>query len=435
MNRRIVALIVGAMALTLLGATAGWYFASQSQTARAMSVPQSPILETKSETKPKPAERKVLYWTDPMTPGSRFDKPGKSPFMDMELEPVYAEDHAGESGADAGSVSIAPRTLQNLGVRTVKVEEGSLARRIDTVGIVSADEHRIEAVHAHTAGWVEKVYVRAAGDPVRAGQPMFELYSPDLVAAQEEYLLALQHHDDAMIGAAEQKLHVLYFHDRDLEKLKESRQAQRRMTIYAPSSGVVSELMIRSGMAVNAGQSVYTLTNLSTVWVNAQVPEAQAQWAVPGTQAEIRFASLPGKTYKGKIEYLYPDVTAASRTLSARIPLANAGGQLRPNMYAGVTLLGGKGEVVPLVPREAVIETGTRKVVIVADGGGRFHAQTVTTGAEEGGRVEIPEGLGAGLEVVVGGQFLIDSEANLKTALDRLGGSTVADAASSAHQH
>jgi membrane fusion protein, copper/silver efflux system len=433
MNRRIVVLIVGALTFALLGVAVGWYFATRIQPGMAMPVPQPP--KPASEVETKPAERKVLYWTDPMVPGSRFDKPGKSPFMDMQLEPVYAEDQAGESGADAASVNIAPRTLQNMGVRTVKVEEGSLAHRIDAVGIVGADEHRIEAVHAHTAGWVEKVYVRAAGDPVRAGQPMFELYSPDLVAAQEEYLLALQHHDDALIDAAEQKLHVLYFHERDLQRLKESGQAQRRMTVYAPIGGVVSELMIRPGMAVSAGQSVYTLTNLSTVWVNAQVPEAQAQWAAPGTQAEIRFAALPGKTYKGKVEYIYPDVTAASRTLSARILLANAGGELRPNMYAGVILLGGMGKVVPLVPREAVIETGTRKVVIVADGGGRFHAQAVTTGAEESGRVEILEGLGTGLEVVVGGQFLIDSEANLKTALDRLGASTVPDVASSSHQH
>jgi Cu(I)/Ag(I) efflux system membrane fusion protein len=433
MNRRIVALIVVALTFALLGVAAGWHFATRSQPGMEMPVPQPPKPAAKAEM--KPTERKVLYWTDPMVPGSRFDKPGKSPYMDMELEPVYAEDNSGESGADAGSVNIASRTLQNLGVRTVKVEEGSLTHRIDTVGIVGADEHRIETVHAHTAGWVEKVYVRAAGDPVRAGQPMFELYSPDLVSAQEEYLLALQHHDDALIDAAEQKLHVLYFHERDLQKLKQSGQTQRRMTVYAPIGGVVSELMIRSGMAVSAGQSVYTLTNLSTVWVNAQVPEAQAQWASSGIQAEIRFASLPGKTYKSRVEYIYPDVTAASRTLSARIPLANTGGQLRPNMYAGVTLLGGMGKVVPLVPREAVIETGTRKVVIVADGGGRFHAQAVTTGAEESGRVEILEGLGAGVEVVVGGQFLIDSEANLKTSLERLGGSAMPDAASSAHQH
>jgi Cu(I)/Ag(I) efflux system membrane fusion protein len=175
-------------------------------------------------------------------------------------------------------------------------------------------------------------------------------------------------------------------------------------------------------MAVSAGQTAYTLTNLSTVWVNAQVPEAQAQWAAPGTQAEIRFASLPGKTYKGKVEYLFPEVTVASRTLSARIPLANAGGQLRPNMYAEVTLMGGQGKNVPLVPREAVIETGTRKLVIVADGHGKFRPQNVVTGTEAEGKVEVLEGLSAGQEVIASGQFLIDSEANLKSALDRMQG-------------
>lgn len=421
MNRRIVALIMTALALTLLGAAGGWYLANRHQpvTATPAVQPQPVMPAAKVET--KQAERKVLYWTDPMTPGSRFDKPGKSPYMDMELEPVYAEE--GSQGAgDAGSVNLAARTVQNLGVRTVKVVSGRLAHRIETVGIVGVDEHRIESVHAHTGGWVEKVYVRATGDRVTEGQPMFELYSPELVAAQEEYLLALQHHDEALTDAAEQKLHVLYFHERDQQKLKESGQVQRRMTIYAPIGGVVSELMIRPGMAVNAGQSVYTLTNLGSVWINAQVPEAQAQWAAPGTQAEIRFASVPGKTYNGKVEYLYPEVTAASRTLSARIPMANPGGQMRPNMYASVTLLGGQGASVPLVPREAVIETGTRSVVIVADGAGHFHAQTVKTGGEDNGQVEILEGLGEGVDVVVGGQFLIDSEANLKAALDKLGG-------------
>jgi Cu(I)/Ag(I) efflux system membrane fusion protein len=418
MNPRNVSMLLAALLLTLLGAFAGWYFANRANPVTTMPASQALAARPEARVAANPAERKILYWTDPMMPGSRFDKPGKSPYMDMNLEPVYAE----ESNVEDGSVSMDSRTVQNLGVRTVKVEDGSLAHRIETVGIVSADEHRIEAVHAHTAGWVEKVYIKATGDRVAQGQPMFELYSPDLVAAQEEYLLALRHHDELLTDAAEQKLHVLYFHEQELQKLRESGQVQRRMTIYAPTGGVVSELMVRQGMAVSAGQTAYTLTNLSTVWVNAQVPEAQAQWAAPGTQAEIRFASLPGKTYKGKVEYLYPEVTVASRTLSARIPLANAGGQLRPNMYAEVTLLGGQGKNVPVVPREAVIETGTRKLVIVADGHGKFHPQNVVTGTEAEGKVEVLEGLSAGQEVIASGQFLIDSEANLKSALDRMQG-------------
>lgn len=413
MKKHIILSLVAALLATLSG-TAGYFYGKRPTMPAAIA--PAPHVGHAAATS---MARKPLYWTDPMVPGSRFDKPGKSPFMDMELEPVYADESGEEQG---GSVRIDQAAVQNMGVRTVKVEQGQIAHRIETVGIVRPDEHRIEAVHAHTAGWVEKVYVRAAGDPVRAGQPMFELYSPDLIAAQEEYLLALRHNDAALTQAAEQKLHLLYFHEAELQKLRESGQVQRRITVYAPSSGVVSELMVRSGMAVTAGQPAYTLTNLSTVWVNAQVPEAQAQWAAPGTQAEVRMASLPGKVFKGRVEYLYPEVAEASRTLSARIQLANPGGLLKPNMYAGVVLLGGQGESVPLVSREAVIETGTRKVVIVADGHGKFHAQNVVTGAEADGKVEILEGLGAGLEVVASGQFLIDSEANLKSALDRMQG-------------
>ena len=413
MNKNVILSLIAALLFTMAGAgywVYGRHTLEPAKPAATIAPPAQPM-------QPAVQERKVLYWTDPMAPGSRFDKPGKSPYMDMALEPVYAD--AG-GGSGQGGVSIGERTLQNMGVRTVKVEQGRLAHRIETVGVVKPDEHRIEVVHAHTAGWVEKIYVRAAGDPVRAGQPMFELYSPDMVAAQEEYLLALRHNETALLDAAEQKLHLLYFHEKQLQELKESGRVQRLITIYAPSGGVVSELMVRQGMAVAAGQPAYTLTNLATVWVNAQVPEAQAQWLAPGAPAEVSFAALPGKMFKGRVEYIYPELAETSRTLTARIQLANSGGLLKPNMYASVVLPGAQGAPVPLVPREAVIETGTRKVVIVADGGGRFHAQNVVTGTEADGQVEILEGLSSSQEVVASGQFLIDSEANLKAAMGRL---------------
>jgi membrane fusion protein, copper/silver efflux system len=413
MMKRTSVLILAAIILAVLSATAGWFFATKME-------PNSSIVASAPTVKPmsvsKPAERKVLYWADPMVPGSRFDKPGKSPFMDMELEPVYAD----ENTTDIGTVKVNERALQNLSVRIVKVEDGQLAHRIETVGMVKPDEHRVVAVHAHTAGWIEKVYVRAVGDPVRAGQPMFELYSPDLVAAQEEYLLALRHHDSDLINAAEQKLHLLYFHGPEMKKLQASQEVQKRVTVYAPTNGVVSELMVRQGMAVTAGQPAYTLTNLESIWVNAQITEAQAPWVINGMQAEIYFAALPNKTFKGKVEYIYPEVAEVSRTLSARIQLQNGNGLLKPNMVANVILSSGQGKTLPLVPRESVIETGTRKVVIVADGGGKFHAQNVVTGSEVDGKVEILEGLGAGLDIVASGQFMIDSEANLKSALDRM---------------
>ncbi|HNQ05031.1 MAG TPA: efflux RND transporter periplasmic adaptor subunit [Thiobacillaceae bacterium] len=365
-----------------------------------------------------PAGRPILYWYDPMVPDQHFDKPGKSPFMDMDLVPKYAD----EAGP-AGTVRIDPRTLQNLGVRTAPAEEDRLWRRVDTVGTVQVDENRIRVVQARASGYIERLHVRAVNAPVRRGQPLAEVYSPDLFAAQEEYRLALQHPDDpALIGAARQKLLFLGLAPAQVEHIAAGGPAQRRVVYYAPVSGVVSELVAREGASVSDGSPLMTLSDLSRVWIMAQVPEDQADWIVPGKDAEVRLPSRPGVTLDGKVDYIYPEFNRSARTLQVRIALANPDLALKPGMYAEVTLYGGASAPAVLVPSEAVIATGKRSLVLVAEGQGRFRPAVVKTGMQNDGRTQILAGLQPGEQVVVSGQFLIESEANLKGLLARLEG-------------
>jgi Cu(I)/Ag(I) efflux system membrane fusion protein len=361
-------------------------------------------------------ERKVLYWYDPMVPDQHFDKPGKSPFMDMDLVPKYA-DEAGTAG-----VAIDPRTLQNLGVRTAVAERGRLWRRIDTVGYVRNDENRVAVLQARSEGWIERLHVRALNETVRAGQLIAEVYSPTLYAAQEEYLLALRQNEDAAWRqAARQKLSFLGLAEAQIARLEREGRAQRRVAYYAPIAGVVTELPAKEGAAISAGMPMLTLADLSRVWVTAEVVEDQGAWIAPGKSVEVKLASLPGEVFEGKVDYVYPAVNPETRTHSLRIVLANPGLRLKPGMYANVTVFGGKGEEAVLVPSEAVIQTGQRALVLVAQGEGRYAPVAVKTGMESEGKTAILAGLSGGEQVVTSGQFLIESEANLRGALARLG--------------
>jgi Cu(I)/Ag(I) efflux system membrane fusion protein len=366
---------------------------------------------------PAGPERKVLYWYDPMVPDQHFDKPGKSPFMDMELVPKYADEEAG------AGVRIDPRTLQNLGVRTAVAEKGKLWRRIDTVGTVMVDESRVQVVQVRTPGFIERLHVRAMNEPVRRGQLLAEVYSPALLTAQEEFRLALKAQDDpAWLAAARQKMLLLGLSEAQVNKLEAGGPAQRRVAYHAPVSGVVSELSVKEGASVSDDMPLMTLSDLSRVWVIAQVTEDQAAWVVPGKSVEVRLASRPGEVIEGKVDYLYPEFNRIARTLQVRIALPNPGLALKPGMYANVTLFGGKGETGVIVPSEAVIQSGKRSIVLVAEGEGRFRPVPVKTGMESEGQALILAGLKGGEQVVTSGQFLIESEANLKGALERLAG-------------
>lgn len=365
-----------------------------------------------------PTDRKVLYWHDPMVPGQKFDKPGKSPFMDMQLVPVYV-DH----GADEGGVSISPRVQQNLGIRTAEVTRATLARAIEAVGSVAYNERDVALVQARSNGYVEKLFVRAPLDPVSKGQPLAELYVPDWVAAQEDYLAVKRMQGagmESLADAARQRMRLAGMNDAQVRLVDASGKVHPRLTVRAPIGGIVAELNVREGTTVLSGAPMFRINGLDTVWVNAELPESLAAQVRPGHAVEARAAALPGTILKGKVGAILPQVAAATRTLTARVELANPGHRLVPGMFATLRLTPSGPAEVLTVPAEAVIQTGTRSVVMVAQGEGSFRPVDVETGAESNGQTEIRQGLEAGQKVVVSGQFLIDSEASLRGAAMRM---------------
>ena len=364
--------------------------------------------------------RKVLYWHDPMVPGQKFDKPGKSPFMDMELVPVYAD----EAG-DEGKISISPRVEQNLGVRTAEVTKARLASSVEAVGNVAYNERDVAVVQARSKGYVERLFVRAPLDPVKKGQPLAALYVPDWVAAQEEYLTVRQMRGlgtEGLVEGARQRMRLAGMTDAQIRGVESNGKVQRRLTVSSPIDGVVGELTVREGMTIASGAPMFRINGLSTVWVNAEVPEAASAEVGPGTRVEARTPALPGTVLKGKVSAILPEVEAATRTLKARVELANPGQRLVPGMFATVSFTAAAGAETLTVPTEAVIQTGTRSVVMVSQGQGKFMPVDVRIGRESKGQTEILEGLDVGQKVVVSGQFLIDSEASLRGTVNRLNG-------------
>ena len=367
-----------------------------------------------------PPERKVLYWHDPMVPNAKFDKPGKSPFMDMQLVPVYAD-----AGAEGGT-AVSARQVQNFGVRTAVATEGRLDTGFTATGAVGIDERAQVAVQSRSQGYVEKLYVRAQYDGVAAGQPLAELYVPDWLAAQEEWLAlkaSPQPGAAQLADAAKQRLRLLGMPDAEIARVEREGKPSARVTVTAPQAGIVWEIGVREGMAVMPGVTLFRLAGIGTVWVTAEVPEAQAALVRIGAPVEARAAAYPDRVLKGSVNALLPEVNAQTRTLRVRIVLANPGGVLKPGMFATVSFGAPATGAVVLVPAEAVIETGKRSVVIVAAGEGRFMPVDVDVGRQSGDLVEIRKGIAVGQRVVVSGQFLIDSEASLKGALTRIAAS------------
>jgi membrane fusion protein, copper/silver efflux system len=363
------------------------------------------------------------YWYDPMHPSQHFDQPGKSPFMDMQLVPKYADRAMSDRKGAPVNIEIDPRVVQTLGIRLATVERGGFARSVDTVGLVAVDEHRIEAIQVREPGWVERLDVRAVGDAVRRGQLLAGIYSPDLLATQQEFLIARASKDSDLIEAARRRLGLFGLSDAQIARIDTTSQVERRVDYYAPFDGYVMELGARQGAAVEPGATLFQLASLNSVWMIAEVPEAQVAWIKVGNPAVAQVPALPGERFAGKVDYLYPELTQATRTLKVRMVINNPGRHLRPGMFATAHLEGLARESVLTVPTEAVIKTGTRNIVILAADGTHFRPTVVRVGAEHGGRSEILEGLMPGQTVVASGQFLIDSEANLRSAFDALAGS------------
>jgi membrane fusion protein, copper/silver efflux system len=405
-----IAVFAGVLLLVALGAYGGYRYAMHRSMQAAAPAPSAEGSSGKE----------VLYWYDPMYPQQRFDKPGKSPFMDMQLVPKYA----GEA-AEAGSVAISPQVVQNLGVRTTEAKSGAIRTRFEAVGSIAYNERGVVQLQARAAGFVEKLHARAPLDPVAKGAPLVTILYPEWAGAQEEFLLLRRSKSPdvrALADAARQRLVLLGMTEAEIAAVERQGTARTRATLGAPIAGVIAELGVREGMTVMPGSLLFRIVDLSNVWVNVEVPESQAGWVRPGSSVEVRVAAYPDAVFKGKVGALLPEVAAATRTVRARIELQNPGGRLKPGMYATVSFTGQQSKEAVLVPSEAVIRTGTRDVVIVALGEGKFRAAEVLVGTETGGQSEIRKGLNAGDRVVLSGQFLIDSEASLSGAVARLEG-------------
>jgi len=352
---------------------------------------------------------RVLYWYDPMVPAQHFDKPGKSP-MGMDMVPRYAES-GGSTGEDTG-VRITPAAEQNLGVRLATVQRGDVAPTVDAVGVIDFDLRDVAIVQARSAGFVQRVYARAPGDVVRAGAPIVDLLIPAWGGAQAEFLAVKRTGDLALIAAARERLRLLGMPEAMIAAVERSGRARGVVTISTPIGGAIQTLGVRAGMTVGAGATLAQISGLSTVWLNAAVPEIQAGLVRVGQAARVDVAAFPGQTFGGRVTAILPTAQADSRTLTARVELPNRGDRLRPGMFA-TAHLGGQSEPALLVPSEAVIQTGKRAIVMVAQAGGRYQPVDVEVGRQAGNETQILAGLAEGQKVVASGQFLLDSEATL----------------------
>lgn len=400
---------------------AGGYALYRAGMSRGMDMGAAEAGKTPAVDAGKP-DRKVLYWHDPMVPGQRFDKPGKSPFMDMQLVPVYAGD---ETTTDQGAISVNSRVQQSLGVRTAEVTRGPVGAQVGAVGSIAFNERDQALVQARATGYVERLHVRAVLDRVAKDQPLAELYVPDWVAAQEEFL-SLQRMRPAkagdlaeLIDGARQRMRLVGMNDEQIRQVEAGGTLQPRITLRAPLGGVVVELLAREGTTASSGATLFRINGLSTVWVLAEVPESQAALLRPGGAVEAHTPALPGRLFKGRVQAILPEVNPLTRTIRARFELTNQDSQLAPGMFVSV-LLSSTARQALTVPAESVIRTGRRVVVMLAEAEGRFRPVEVETGAEADGLIEIRSGLQAGQKVVVSGQFLLDSEASLRATTTRM---------------
>lgn len=361
-------------------------------------------------------QRKVLYWKAPMDANYRRDKPGKSP-MGMDLVPVYAD----QGGDDASDVKINPAVVNNLGVRTTEVQQGSLSNRIEAVGYVGYDEDTVTSINTRADGWIEKLAVKSVGDAVRRGQLLYELFSPKLATAEREYLTALASGSTSLMAASAERMRALGFTAGQIEDLKRRRKVRDRVARHADSGGVVMDLGVREGAYVMPTTQVMKLADLRTVWVLVEVDPSQAGLLHIGQKAVATFDAFPDQHWSGTVDYIYPDVNVMTRTLKVRLRFDNADWRLRPNMYAHVLIQAAAQTDAVSIPDQALIRTGQSQRVIVALGGGRFDVCPVEAGITSGDQVEILKGLSAGQRVVTSAQFMIDSEANVDAAALRLG--------------
>jgi Cu(I)/Ag(I) efflux system membrane fusion protein len=365
-------------------------------------------LDTASDQQDEP-----LYWVAPMDANYRRDKPGKSP-MGMDLVPVYAERD------QAGVVEISPQVINNLGVRKSRAERTRVSQDIRTVGYVQYDQDRLVHIHPRVEGWIEKLHIKASGDPVVKGEPLYDIYSPQLVNAQEEMVLALRRGNERLLQASEDRLLALQLTPEFIATLKRDRVVRQTVTFRSPQDGVVDNLNIREGFYVGPNTTLMSIGTLEKVWVEAEVFGSNAGMVHPGQPVTMRLDYFPGKEWRGEVDYIYPSLDATTRTLRVRLRFDNADGKLRPNMYARILIHSTDDSDTLTIPREALIRTGDQDRVVLAMGNGRFKSVEVRAGRHSGGRVEILQGLSEGEEIVSSAQFLLDSESSRTSDFRRM---------------
>jgi Cu(I)/Ag(I) efflux system membrane fusion protein len=348
----------------------------------------------------------------------RRDKPGLSP-MGMDLVPVY--DDGGEGPDEGvGTIRISSDVINNLGVRTTTASYKPLHREINTVGYVTYNEDKLVHIHPRVQGWVEKLYVKSVGEPVKKNQPLYDIYSPELVNAQEELLLALDRKNSRLINAAKNRLKALQLPKSAINKLKKTKKVQQSITFYAPQNGVVENLKIREGFFVNPGSTLMTIGDLSEVWVEGELFERQAGQVKMGTPVTMALEYLPGKKWQGQVDYIYPTLDAKTRTVKFRLRFKNNNNEFKPNMFAQISIHTAEDEKALLIPKEALIRTGNQDRVVLSLGGGSFKSIEVRVGRFGSESVEILEGLSEGEEVVSSSQFLLDSESSKSSDFKRM---------------
>lgn len=360
-------------------------------------------------------EPKVLYWKAPMDPNFRSDRPGKSP-MGMDLIPVYE----GEDQDDEGAIRITPTVVNNIGVRTEEVRRLDLGHEIETVGFIDYDETKVSHVHMRVDGWIDKLLVESEGERVKEGDVLFRLYSPTLVNAQSELIQAIKNGRSSLIKATEERLIALGFAQHQIDALRKRGVADQFVDVLAEQDGVVVKLDVAENMYVTPGTTVFSIADLSSVWVLADVFESQAQWMEEGLVASVATPFLPGEVRDGVVDYVYPTIDPKTRTLKVRLKFQNEDEHLKPEMYAEVSISGQPSPGALAVSRDALIRSGKSERVILDAGDGKFNSVIVRSGIESGDHVEILSGLNEGDMVVVSGQFLIDSEASLSASLRRM---------------
>ena len=405
MNKNQIRILAGIVVLLLVVVGVYFIFSSSDSTSGETSTAQG---------------KRILYYRDPMDPTMRSDKPGKSP-MGMDMVPVY-------EGEEGGGIKIDPTTIQNIGVRYETAQRRKLSKTIRTVGKVDYDERKLFYVNTKISGWIDKLFVDYTGKFVRKGEPLLEIYSPELVSAEEEYIIALKYKNADSTLSGEQELYrrahrkLMYWDisHSQIQRLEETRQPEKTMALVAPATGVIVEKNVLQGGNIMAGTNLYKIADLSTVWVNAEVYEYEVPFIKVGQRAAVTLAYIPGKVITGRVSYIYPYLNPDTRTVRVRVEIPNPNFTLKPEMFATVELQSPVTVTAVAVPEQAVIHSGERNVVVLSRGDGRFESRDVKLGVLAGGYYQVLDGVQEGEKIVVSSQFLLDSESNLKAVFQTM---------------